>query len=219
MARQARSETTRQKIIDAALELYDEIGYTATGMGDIIERAQLTKGALYYHFDSKDAVAAAVIERGSHDLLAAFQTACQSSAPAIENLIHSTFVIADVMAHSRVAREATRLTYTLGQLDESARANSAWLATIATQLRRVAAEGDLRDDIDPDVVAETLVATTTGATLMSLEESCGADLPARLLRTWRILLPALVSEDSLGYLREFVDREPLRGTESSASRQ
>ncbi|HJT93794.1 MAG TPA: ScbR family autoregulator-binding transcription factor [Mycobacterium sp.] len=219
MARQARSEATRQKIIDAALALYAEIGYTATGMGDIIERAQLTKGALYYHFDSKEAVAAAVIERGSQDLLAAFRTACQSSAPAIENLIHSTFVVANVMAHSRVAREAARLTYTLGQLDESARANSAWLATIATQLRRVAAEGDLRDDIDPDAAAETLVATTTGTSLMSFEASCGADLSARLLRTWRILLPALVSEHSIGYLREFVAREPLRATESTASQQ
>ncbi|HET6734131.1 TetR/AcrR family transcriptional regulator [Mycobacterium sp.] len=217
MARQARSEATRQKIIDAALELYGEIGYTATGMGDIIERAQLTKGALYYHFDSKEAVAAAVIERGSQDLLAAFRTACQSSAPAIENLIHSTFVVANVMANSRVAREAGRLTYTLGQLDESARANRDWLAAIATQLQRVAADGDLRDDVDPDVAAETLVATTTGATLMSLEASYGADLPARLLRTWRILLPALVAEHSIGYLREFVDREPLRGTESTAS--
>lgn len=219
MARQARSEATRQKIIDAALELYGEIGYTTTGMGDIIERAQLTKGALYYHFDSKEAVAAAVIERGSQDLLAAFRTACQSSAPAIENLIHSTFAVADVMAHSRVAREATRLTHAFGQLDESARANSAWLATIATQLRRVAAEGDLRDDIDPDVAAETLVATTAGTSLMSFEKSGGADLRERLLRTWRILLPALVPEHSVPYLREFVDREPLRGTEPTASRQ
>lgn len=219
MARQARSEATRQKIIDAALALYDEIGYTATGMGDIIERAQLTKGALYYHFDSKESVAAAVIESGSGHVLATFRAACQSSAPAIENLIHSTFVVADEMARSRAAREAAQLVHTLGHLDEAARANSAWMAATATQLRRVAAEGDLRGNVDPDAAAETLLATTTGATLMSLGMSYGADLPARLLRVWRILLPALVPEHSVAYLGEFVERERLRRTEPTATPQ
>jgi AcrR family transcriptional regulator len=65
MARQARSEATRQKIIDvAAVDLFDEIGYTTTGMGDIIECAQISKGARYHHFDSKEPVAAAVIQIG-----------------------------------------------------------------------------------------------------------------------------------------------------------
>jgi AcrR family transcriptional regulator len=65
MARQARSEATRQKIIDAAaVDLFDEIGYPTTGMGDIIECAQITKGARYHHFDSKESVAAAVIQIG-----------------------------------------------------------------------------------------------------------------------------------------------------------
>ena len=49
MVRQARSEATRKKIVDAAVELFTEVGYQATGLGDIIERAEMTKGALYYH--------------------------------------------------------------------------------------------------------------------------------------------------------------------------
>ncbi|MDT5333549.1 MAG: hypothetical protein QOF31_4846, partial [Mycobacterium sp.] len=53
MVRQARSEVTRGKIIASAVELFNEIGYAAAGLGDIIERAEMTKGALYYHFDSK----------------------------------------------------------------------------------------------------------------------------------------------------------------------
>ena len=64
MARQARSEATRKKIVDAAVDLFAEVGYQATGLGDIIERAELTKGALYYHFDSKEALATAIIEEG-----------------------------------------------------------------------------------------------------------------------------------------------------------
>ena len=66
MVRQARSEATRQRIVNAAVELFSDVGYQATGLGDIIERAQLTKGALYYHFDSKEALATAIITRPEH---------------------------------------------------------------------------------------------------------------------------------------------------------
>ena len=65
MVRQARSEATRRKIITSAVELFNEIGYPAAGLGDIIERAEMTKGALYYHFDSKESLATAIIEEGS----------------------------------------------------------------------------------------------------------------------------------------------------------
>jgi AcrR family transcriptional regulator len=220
MARQPRSEATRQKVIDAAVDLFDEIGYPATGMGDIIGRAQITKGALYYHFDSKESVAAAVIEMGSATLLTTFVSVCQSAAPAVENLIHSTFVIADHTAGDKVTRAAARLTHTLGHLSEAAaHANRAWLSAMAAQLTRIAEEGDLREDVDPDAAAETIVAATIGSTLMSAEMSDGTDLPARLLRMWGVLLAAIVPEDSLPYLREFLHREPLRRTDPKLSPQ
>ncbi|MCV7230078.1 helix-turn-helix domain-containing protein [Mycolicibacterium komossense] len=62
MVRQARSEATRRKILDAAIELFSEVGFAATSLGDIIERAEMTKGALYYHFESKESLASAIIE-------------------------------------------------------------------------------------------------------------------------------------------------------------
>ena len=57
--RQSRSEVTRGKIIDAAVEMFNDGGYSSTGLGDIVERTGMTKGALYHHFNSKEALAAA----------------------------------------------------------------------------------------------------------------------------------------------------------------
>jgi AcrR family transcriptional regulator len=37
--RQSRSEVTRRKIIDAAVELVNDGGYSSTGLGAIVERA------------------------------------------------------------------------------------------------------------------------------------------------------------------------------------
>lgn len=46
MARQVRSEVTRRKILDAAVDVFGEVGYAAANWGTIIERTGMTKGAL-----------------------------------------------------------------------------------------------------------------------------------------------------------------------------
>ena len=93
----------------SAVDLFNEIGYPATGLGDIIERAEMTKGALYYHFDSKESLATAIIEEGSAHLDQAFRSITQSSAPTLESMIHGVFVVADMLQHrpGRPKRNAT----------------------------------------------------------------------------------------------------------------
>jgi len=49
-------EVTRQRLLDCALELFGERGYDATSVQRIADRAGVTKGAFYHHFDSKDDV-------------------------------------------------------------------------------------------------------------------------------------------------------------------
>src|ERR1700744_1707131 len=45
--------STRERILDIALELFTEQGYDKTSIRDIAERLGFTKAALYYHFKSK----------------------------------------------------------------------------------------------------------------------------------------------------------------------
>jgi AcrR family transcriptional regulator len=56
---------TRERIVDEAMRLFSEHGYTATSIAKIEAAAGLTPGAggLYHHFESKEAVLAAGIER------------------------------------------------------------------------------------------------------------------------------------------------------------
>lgn len=59
------SSTTRDRIVDQAMHLFSQHGYAATSVAKIEAAAGLTPGAggLYHHFDSKEAVLAAGIER------------------------------------------------------------------------------------------------------------------------------------------------------------
>jgi len=55
-------EDTRSKIQEVALELFTEQGYEATSLREIAERLGVTKAALYYHFKTKDEIAASFLE-------------------------------------------------------------------------------------------------------------------------------------------------------------
>lgn len=63
--RQKRSEITREKIVDAAARQFDACGFAAASINAIIENGNVTKGALYFHFPSKEELAQQVIERWS----------------------------------------------------------------------------------------------------------------------------------------------------------
>jgi AcrR family transcriptional regulator len=211
MVRQARSEATRRKIITSAVELFNEIGYPATGLGDIIERAEMTKGAIYYHFDSKESLATAIIEEGSAHLVEAFRSITSSSAPALEGIIHGVFVVADLLGTDQIARSGTQLLRAFGEFNKAAtRTYGGWVAEMTDRTRQAIEEGDLRNDLDPQAVGETIVGSMLGAELLASATTAGADVLQRVARTWKVLMPAIVSDESHSYFDEFLARESLR---------
>jgi AcrR family transcriptional regulator len=217
MAPQARSEATRQKILDAAMDLFSEVGYAAAGLGEIIERAGMTKGALYHHFDSKEALATAIIELGDNLTRDVFGHVCQYSSPALENLIHGVFVVTDLLVSDKAARTAEQLTRGLAEFNNAA--SHVWpnrLDAMTTQARRAITEGDLRDGLDPQVVSESILNAMLGAQLLS-SAAQDADHITRLTRSLELLLPAIVAEQSLDYFRQFLAREPLRHLQAGGS--
>jgi AcrR family transcriptional regulator len=53
MSRQQRGEETRAQLVQAAARAFAEQGYDATSVAEICQRAGVSKGAFYHHFDSK----------------------------------------------------------------------------------------------------------------------------------------------------------------------
>jgi AcrR family transcriptional regulator len=63
-----RRATTRRAFLDAARELFAEKGYGGVTIGEIVERAGMTKGALYHHFEDKRSLLRAVVEEIEEEL-------------------------------------------------------------------------------------------------------------------------------------------------------
>jgi AcrR family transcriptional regulator len=211
MARQVRSEATRRKILDAAIDVFTEVGYASADRGTIIERTGMTKGAFYHHFDSMEALASAIIDEGAKLVLDALGAMSDSFSPALENMVHGSFVAAELFASDKVARTAEQLTLAFGKFnDTGAQVYARWVEGMAAQVSRAITEGDLREGLDPKMVSEAIIGATFGTRILSQSTPDGSDLIGRLTQVWELLFPAIVTDTSLAYYREYLAREALR---------
>lgn len=63
MHQEAKSERSRQQILNAALKLFSHRGYGATSVQDIAEAAGVSKGNVYHHFRDKESIFRALLDR------------------------------------------------------------------------------------------------------------------------------------------------------------
>jgi AcrR family transcriptional regulator len=63
------SESTRQALVDSAVELFTKRGYAGTSLDEVAKRARVTKGALYHHFSGKQALFEAAFDAVENKLM------------------------------------------------------------------------------------------------------------------------------------------------------
>ena len=119
MALQARAEATRRRIIDSAVELFADLGYGETGLADVLQHAGVSKGAFYYHFDSKEAVATAIIEQFDAKARADVDGEFDGDSPTIEGLVAATYAVQDLMLNDKLTQVGHRLCQALDQVSSA----------------------------------------------------------------------------------------------------
>ncbi|GLK51240.1 TetR/AcrR family transcriptional regulator [Maricaulis virginensis] len=79
--RRRRPEARPDEILDAALSVFVEQGFTAARVEDIARRAGLSKGAVYLYFPSKEAMLKALVEQSAGALATAAERLVSVGAP------------------------------------------------------------------------------------------------------------------------------------------
>jgi AcrR family transcriptional regulator len=99
-----RSATTRAALLAAARTLFAERGFAGTGREEIVERAGVTRGAMYHHFASKEDLFREVYVQIEDELTAAIATAAMASADPMEQLRLGSIAFLDAAARPDVRR-------------------------------------------------------------------------------------------------------------------
>lgn len=92
----ARRLATRERLMDAAVELFAERGVLAASVEEICERAGFTRGAFYSNFESKDELCLDVLRRKGHQHLTALERVI-ASMPDASSGVSRTQVITEAV--------------------------------------------------------------------------------------------------------------------------
>jgi AcrR family transcriptional regulator len=193
MARQLRAEQTRATIITAAAELFDRRGYESTSLSDIVEHAQVTKGALYFHFAAKEDLAHAIMElqsRASREVAKEVESRGHSS---LETLMRITFGISRMSVEGPIQRAGLRLaTGPVEVRPPLAHPFTEWRDLASRKLYGAVKESDIHPDIDVEATAHALVSWFVGTRVVGRTLEPVARQPRRVAEMWQVMIRGLV---------------------------
>lgn len=189
MARQERAEQTRKAILEAAASRFDAVGFLGASLSDILAEAGVTKGALYFHFKSKEDLADALIQE---------QFGILDGAPVLDNPGLQTVIdwsrdVAVGLQFDVRVRAGIRLVIEQGSfVTPASTAYKQWIDSLHGCLLAARAAGDLRKEVNPHDLAQFVVASFTGIQLSSQVLTGRVDLLERVAFMWQTILSSVV---------------------------
>jgi AcrR family transcriptional regulator len=206
---------TRQRIVRCAADILAERGVHATNLADVVKAASVTKGALYFHFASKDELLLGIefeYHADSRRMVAEFE---QDPDP-LRRLVQLGFALCRraltsplAMAHDRLLLE--RIAPSLQALLPFPPVD--WVAVIGGWLEQARAQSMLVPGLDLPALAELLDDCLIGVITGTQVEERAIALLERMATMWRLfVLPVLVADhDHLAALKRLVDEQERGG--------
>ena len=202
---EGRAGTTRQRLIAAASRQFARRSYSMVSLDDILAEAELTKGAMYFHFPSKQALALAIIDDLTEMSRTAVTELLAHRMSGLETLIDLVYLRAVQDTQNELARAGVRLLDALDNTDLGTPLWQSWIEFVTTLTQKAIAEGDFIDQHDPEDIAKMLVALWVGMRRIS-----DPDQPEHYLDNLQkaliLALPSFTDPDRIDYFTQFIKR-------------
>lgn len=218
MARQQeRARRTRAAIVEAAAVEFARRGYAAASVNTILEGSHATKGAMYFHFESKEELARAVLASALDHYT---QTNDRWKAVDADpfQVLHSIIVeLAERFANDVIVQAEFRLIVEPEFYAEVRSGGSqVWGQTAHELVLRAQTEGHLRPGADPGTFTRVLGAALAGQRYMLDLTADSTPLPERFEEALAVVLEAMASQEWLeGWHRTgWLDLRADTGTET-----
>lgn len=190
-----RGETTRRHILDVAAHAFAEHGYNGVSLNDIVRDTGLTKGAFYFHFPSKEALALEVFGTKQEQWQAVIGEVMQRHPRAIDRLNAMLDCGCEMYEADASARVVGRLCVELSRERKLAPRLTgylkAWFEMVAELILAAQEEGDARTDLDRNATAETIVSAFIGVEQVSDALTELGDFRARIENLRTLVMAAL----------------------------
>lgn len=182
MVMQERAVRTREALVRAAAAEIDGKGYAGATLSGICKSAEVSMGALTFHFANKSELADAVVERGcevTRELVDAVVASRQCALRSVEAL---TLGLAELLEEDVAVRSAALLAR---ERPEAATDWTAvWLPVVRGLLENAGEQGELRAGALPVTVAALVAHLLAGA---EVQRRCGGTVN-RLEPIWELVL-------------------------------
>lgn len=212
-----RADATRREILRAASHQFARRPYHEVGLDDILAEAQLTKGAMYFHFKSKHALAVELIDKQTAAATVAVSDLLTRGLSGLETLIDFSYLIAVQDIKTDLVRAGLNLIESVGQpagLQESLL--NQWVDALSKVVQRAIAEGDIDERCDPHDVGRLMVSLHMG-----LRKTSNLDQPEQFLldleKCWTLILGGILQPDRAEYFRQFLRRRAALAVNTSSA--
>jgi len=220
---QERAIRTRAAIIERGADVFAERGYEAASLNDIARSLGLTKGAFYFHFASKEALALAVFRVKQTQLAERLRAVADEQPNALDGLLALLRARAELLQNEPSLRCFLGLTSELvahfGPGSEFAASYNVPIDTFAALVRKGQQQGVIRRSLDPRSTAETVFAALLGTDEMSKVVAGGKDLLYRTERWLEVIVAGLAVDPPATRGRPIPSSRQHAGRKQSATRR
>lgn len=190
--RELAGAATRERILAAVAQAFDQRGYLGVNLNSVVQELGLTKGALYYFFPTKEALASEIIARCFDAWVPLAGQALEEHADLLDALVDVTYRVARGFQNDCFTRAGIRLSQERNLIKaELPVPFVGWIERITQLLERGQELGHVRADIHAGTTAHLVVGFFFGAQTLAGQFSNQADLPQRLDAFWTIAEPYL----------------------------
>jgi TetR/AcrR family transcriptional regulator, transcriptional repressor for nem operon len=202
----SRTDRTRQQILRAASREFAQRPYTMVSLEDITASAGLTKGGLYFYFQSKNALAVAIIDDQLRIVREGISKRLDRRLSGLETLIETGYFIATLDIQSVQVRATLHLIEQIGRSGGlQAALFGEWSSALEAMVTQGIADGDIVEGADPKAVSRLVMSIYMGLR-QTVDLDAPVDLFSSLEHAWSLMLPGLAAHDRVGYFVQFVRR-------------
>ena len=176
----------------AAAAAFAERGYCGVNLADVVEELGFTKGALYFYFPNKESLASEIVARHFEAWEGMLPAVLHETDDYLAALVELTHLVADAFRKDPIARAGTRLSSERNVINaQLPEPFVGWIGKLTELIRLAQQAGQVREEVEPKVLARLVVSFFYGAQAISEHLTGRDDLHKRLDDFWNLVLPQI----------------------------